>query len=311
MPHNCWHLGTHKVHLIISGIHFIPGIPGIILFPVYRKARGPVRFRQHTPLIQMFPQLGSDNCCHSSEWHSSYWAPLGSCEYTLVCDSFSRHSCAFFCCALLCIFIIVKTSSLPREVKIIISSCGSPGQLAINSCECMFCSPLCKSNHLVASMPTSRIHSWASNTLLREHTACLWVVWDRNLEYELRVVITNFNYTAHHWVVAASMPTYLERLYCSSLSFCGFRAGLSWKIVLLIIEQLRLPCRLILTFFTAHHWAVAASMPTYFGIIPIFIAVSCQLIAAPCRLMFDAASLPSYLYIGIIANPTLLWDYAA
>jgi hypothetical protein len=31
MPHHCWHLDTHKVHLIISGIYFIPGILGIIL----------------------------------------------------------------------------------------------------------------------------------------------------------------------------------------------------------------------------------------------------------------------------------------
>jgi hypothetical protein len=47
MPHHCWHLGTHKVRLIISEIQFIPGIPGIISFLVYRKARGPLRFRQH------------------------------------------------------------------------------------------------------------------------------------------------------------------------------------------------------------------------------------------------------------------------
>jgi hypothetical protein len=43
------------VRLIISGIQFIPGIPRIILFSVYRKARGPFRFRQQPP--RMLPQL--------------------------------------------------------------------------------------------------------------------------------------------------------------------------------------------------------------------------------------------------------------
>ena len=67
------------------------------------------------------------------------------------------------------------------------------------------------------------------------------------------------NYTAHHWAVAASMPTYLERLYCSSLSSCGFHAVLNLK---------RLYCSSLSScgfhaglYYTAHHWAVAASMP--------------------------------------------------
>jgi hypothetical protein len=47
MPHHCWHFDTHKVRLVISGIHFIPGIPRIISVPVYRKATGPFRFCQH------------------------------------------------------------------------------------------------------------------------------------------------------------------------------------------------------------------------------------------------------------------------
>jgi hypothetical protein len=46
MPHHCWHLDMHKVRLIISRIQFIPVIPGIIPFPVYKKARGPFRFRE-------------------------------------------------------------------------------------------------------------------------------------------------------------------------------------------------------------------------------------------------------------------------
>jgi hypothetical protein len=77
----------------------------------------------------MFPQLGSDKHHHSCDWHSSYWAPVRFCDCTLVYGGFSHHSCAFFCCALLCILIVDKTSSLSREVKRLISSCGSPGQL--------------------------------------------------------------------------------------------------------------------------------------------------------------------------------------
>jgi hypothetical protein len=49
------HLDAHKVRLIISGIR-----SGFVPIPVYRKARGPYRYLQHTPVIQqMFPQLGS------------------------------------------------------------------------------------------------------------------------------------------------------------------------------------------------------------------------------------------------------------
>ena len=55
------------------------------------------------------------------------------------------------------------------------------------------------------------------------------------------------------------MPTYLERLYCSSLSSCGFHAVLNLK---------RLYCSSLSScgfhaglYYTAHHWAVAASMP--------------------------------------------------
>jgi hypothetical protein len=40
---------------------------------------------------------------------------------------------------------------------------------------------------------------------------------------------------------------------------CGVIANV---IILLIIEQLRLPCQVILKDYTAHHSAVAASMPT-------------------------------------------------
>jgi hypothetical protein len=102
------------------------------------------------------------------------------------------------------------------------------------------------------------------------------------------------DYTAHHWAVAASMPTHLELLYCS-MSSCGFHADLSWKTILFIIEQLRLQCRLIVKDYTAHHWVVAASMPTFW----FSLRHHAHLIAASCRLIFNAASLPTYLYTPV------------
>jgi hypothetical protein len=55
----------------------------------------------------------------------------------------------------------------------------------------------------------------------------------------------------------------------------------SWKIILLIIEQLHLPCQLILIDYTAHHWAVAASMATYL----IFIVVSALPLPHSCGII--------------------------
>jgi hypothetical protein len=37
---------------------------------------------------------------------------------------------------------MVQIPLLPQEVKILISSCSSPGGLAIQSCERMFCAPI-------------------------------------------------------------------------------------------------------------------------------------------------------------------------
>ena len=71
----------------------------------------------------------------------------------------------------------------------------------------------------------------------------------------------NYYDTAHHRAVAASVPT---QLYCSSLGSCGFHANL---IILLVIEQLRLPCRLLLYGSSLsscgfHAAFIAASSPT-------------------------------------------------
>jgi hypothetical protein len=111
-------------------------------------------------------------------------------------------------------------------------------------------------------------------------------------------------YTAHHWAVATSMLTFSVILLSMSSS----------HIILIIDEQLQLPCRLLalycswlavlelycsslcscdfhvvfyyytaldeqLSYYTVHHWAVATSMLSY-----IFIVAS-------------------------DATPTLLWDY--
>ncbi len=140
--------------------------PGFISIPVYKKARGPYRYLQHTPVIQMFPQLGSPLIAVTPVIgivHSERHCTPVSCSAVHSCATWLQscgspgqlavHSCERMFCALL---IKVKTSSLPWEVKRLISSCGSPGRLR---------------GSILG----------ASNTLLREHTARLRVVWDRNL----------------------------------------------------------------------------------------------------------------------------------
>jgi hypothetical protein len=108
--------------------------PGFNPIPVYRKARGPYRYLQHTPVIQMFPQLRSPLIAVTpvigivhSEHHCTYvsCSSVHSCTAWLQpCGSPGQlaipHSWEHMCCA----------------------PCGSPGRLAIHSSECMFCALL-------------------------------------------------------------------------------------------------------------------------------------------------------------------------
>jgi hypothetical protein len=124
-----------------------------------------------------------------------------------------------------------------------------------------------KKTHFILRLsirPTSRIHHLgASNTLLREHTACLWVVWDQNLSCGFHANLQRF-----------PLLWKLDRLYCSALSSCGVIANLYW-------HDLATPCSIValqanfeytahwwvvlalIAHYTAHHWAVATFMLTY------------------------------------------------
>ena len=198
-----WLISCHISSGILTRTKCAWSFPGFILFPEYRKARGPYRYLQHTPVIQMFSQLGSPLIAVTPVigilQTGHHWAPVNA----LFFDSFSCHSFEFFCCALLCILILVKTTSLPREVKRLISSCGSPGQLqdilgaSTHSCE---------------------------NILLA------FELYEIKISSSSCSIIADFYYTAHHWAVMASMPIYCERLYYSSLSSCAFHANLHCSI---------------------------------------------------------------------------------
>jgi hypothetical protein len=88
-------LDTHKVCLIISPIHY--------KILVYRKARGPYRYLQHTPVIQVFPQLESPSIAVTpvigiihSAFHCtpvSCCSAVHSCVWLIAVLRVSRPTC--------------------------------------------------------------------------------------------------------------------------------------------------------------------------------------------------------------------------
>ncbi len=112
--------------------------PGFISIPVYRKARGPYRYLQHTPVIQMFPQLGS---------------PLIAVTPVIGIVHSERHRTPVSCSAV-------------HSCATWLQSCGSPGQLAVHSCERMFCAlliivlRLSLADLLFTPVNACSVHSW-------------------------------------------------------------------------------------------------------------------------------------------------------